>query len=71
MYGVGLTHAAADAGDQRRDRFCQKNVARVVVVAGDPRAFGDVDPADHGENRKGQRERQVVAHRDRHPFQES
>ena len=71
MYGVDLAHAAADAGDQRRERLGEQDVARVVVVAGDARAFGHVDAADHGENRERQREREVLAHGDRHSMPES
>ena len=66
-----LADAAAHAGDQRRDRFGEQNVARLVVVAGDPRALRDVDAADHREDRERQRQREILPHGDRHPFQES
>ena len=65
-----LADAAAHPGDERRDRLDEQNVARLVLVAGDARALRDIDAADHGENRERQRERDVLAHRDRQPFEE-
>ena len=51
----GLRDAAAHAGDQRRHRLGEQDVAGLEVVAGDARALGDVDAADHGEQRERDR----------------
>ena len=57
--GRGLRDAAADAGDQGRQRLDEQHVAGAVVIAGGARAFADVDPAHHHQQAERQQQRQV------------
>ena len=58
--GGGLRDATGKARDQRGGSLPQEDLSHVVVVPRDFRAFSVVDPADHGQQRERQDQRQIV-----------
>ena len=55
----GLCDAAEQRGDNRRHGFREQDVARPVFVAGNSRAFGNVDSSDDCQQGKRESDRQI------------